>query len=50
MGLWLQHNLRGGVLIVAAVMFLGVICGIAALSVLMRPDRWCDRHTHPSPV
>jgi hypothetical protein len=48
MGLWFQHNLRGGVLIIAAVTFLGVICAIAALSLLMRPDRWCDRRASPT--
>lgn len=42
-GLLPHHNLRGSLLLFLCFVVLATICGIAALSTVMRPARWADR-------
>lgn len=37
-----MHQIKGWVFLLLSLALLMIICGIAALSMLMRPQRWCD--------
>jgi hypothetical protein len=37
-----MHELKGWFFLLLSLAFLMMICAIAALSMLMRPQRWCD--------
>jgi hypothetical protein len=37
------HEIKGWVFLLLSLALLTMICAIAALSVLARPQRWCDR-------
>ena len=39
------HDLKGGFFLIASFGLLAVICAIAALGTIMRPQRWCERQT-----
>jgi hypothetical protein len=38
-----MHDLKGWFFLALSFLFLLLICAIAALSMLMRPPRWCDK-------
>ncbi len=42
-GLLSHHNVRGTVLLLTCFVALAVLCGIAALSTVMRPAKWAER-------
>ena len=37
-----MHELKGWFFLLLSLAFLMTICAIAALSMFMRPQRWCD--------
>jgi hypothetical protein len=44
-----MHDLKGGFFLAASVVMLVLICAIAALASVMRPQRWCERTTSGLP-
>jgi hypothetical protein len=40
-----MHDLKGGFFLFASFVMLALICAIAALGTVMRPQRWCERTT-----
>jgi len=40
-----MHDLKGGFFLIASFGLLAMICAIAALGTIMRPQRWCERQT-----
>jgi hypothetical protein len=38
-----MQELRGWFFLLLSFLFLMLICAIAALSMVMRPQRWCDK-------
>ncbi|WHZ13449.1 MAG: hypothetical protein OJF52_000281 [Nitrospira sp.] len=45
MGPFSLHDMKGGFFLIASFLLLATICAVAALSTLMRPQRWCERET-----
>ena len=43
-----MHDLKGGFFLLASFVMLALICAIAALGTVMRPQRWCERQTRLS--
>ena len=39
------HDVKGGFFLIASFVLLALICAIAALGTVMRPQRWCERQT-----
>jgi hypothetical protein len=37
------HDIRAGVLLMVGLAMLAFICAVAAISTVMRPDRWAER-------
>jgi Tfp pilus assembly protein PilN len=37
------HDVRAGFLLMVGLAMLACICAVAAVSTVMRPDRWADR-------
>lgn len=40
-----MHDLKGGFFLIASFGLLAMICAVAALGTIMRPQRWCERQT-----
>jgi hypothetical protein len=45
MGPLSMQDMKGGFFLIASFLLLAMICAIAALGTVMRPQRWCERET-----
>ena len=44
----MMTEIKGAVLLLGCLVFLALICAVAALGMVTRPGRWCDRATPAS--